>query len=111
MSDRVDGAFVMDNLAAAGWFADAEKVLRYVNRKGEEKGMDENLSANIEECHSPKSVEKIDKLYSLWEKGEGGIKVYRREEVEEGFSYNILVPVYDDGSFEGVLELSFTADG
>jgi len=107
----IDTAAILENLGAAAWFADEEEVLRYVNRAAREKGgpVSEALGRNIEECHNPESVEQIRTLYRKWQARQAGVHIYDRK-TENGRAYNILVPVYGDDGFAGVLELAFKVE-
>jgi len=105
--DQIDPALIFDRLGTPAWFADKDKVLRYINAAGRtHEDMVAALGKNIEDCHNPASVKEIRALYAKWAAGSREAQVYLRT-VTGGTKYNILIPVHGPSGFEGVVELSF----
>lgn len=107
----VDPGLILEHLGATAWFADENKILRYLNRSARETRatIRAAVGRDVEECHQrPESVETIRQLYARWRDGATDVHVYTRE-VEGGRAYNLLVPVQGPDGFRGVLELAFTA--
>ncbi len=105
----VDPGHILDSLAIAAWFTDADKIVRYVNAVARKTRPDAvaALGKNVEACHKPASVPALRALYEEWASGSRAVKVYVHPAAGGGSSYSVLVPVQGADGFEGVLELSF----
>ncbi len=101
-------AHIMDRLDTPAWFADKERILRYVNVAGRShKDIVGALGKDIVDCHGPESGKEVKALYESWAAGNRQPQVYLRTKGKAS-KYNILIPVHGPDGFEGVVELSFT---
>ena len=103
------GALILDGMIAPAWFADRDKVIRYVNLAAKDEDVAKKLGQSIEGCHKPDSIAKVRQLYDKWSAGGTDIRVSRRD-LGDRKAYNILIPVHGPDGFKGVLELAFKAD-
>jgi hypothetical protein len=108
---RPDPARILEWLTTPAWLADREKVLTYINAAGRERA-DITAAAGrsiVDACHNADSIAKINALYDAWAGGDREALVLSRPGEDGRVKYNILIPVHGPDGFEGVLELSFSA--
>ncbi|HEY3316278.1 MAG TPA: PAS domain-containing protein [Bacillota bacterium] len=108
MNKPLDLTAVIDHLAANTWFADADEILRYLNKNAEANCPDvlARLGNEVDGCHKPENRGKVRAMFDRWRSGSRHIEV--SSHAKDGqVDYHILIPAHAADGFKGVLELAF----
>ena len=85
----------------------------YQNRKCRELfkevfNREDYTGADLSECHTPETTEKVKKYFNEYREKERDLDYYVMDE-PEGKITVVNVPVYDGDEFSGVIEFIFTS--
>ena len=108
MEGMPDRKYLLDRLGAAVVATDADGIIVYLNRAGEDLfakyGPPESLlGRNLADCHKPETMIRIKEMYDSFKNGDRRPRFYVREN-EKGKRTVVQVPVYDGDELEGVME-------